>query len=149
MFALCAGGISKSGDAFASPSTLKFASSSFGAWYFIFDTSTISGRWMTPSLQSSKKHRAVASTSYAASWASPNPFLKSFVYSSVSVGHLNLPPLPPGIAQNAVASSLESIDAMSVNTSKDCPNLCSSAPTIFTSNSMLCPMIYVALPRSL
>ena len=117
----------------------KFAASSLGASYTMASRSSISGRWMTRRRHSSKKHLAVASTSYAASWASSNPVLKSLWWSSVSVGHLNWPPRPPGMAQKSVASFLESITGLSVSFSEGWANRWYSAPTMLTSNSMLWP----------
>ena len=126
----------------------KLATSSLGASYSTFSGSSNSGRTMTLRRTISKKQRAVADTSYAASWASPNPSPKSFKCSSVSVGHLNLPPRPPGMAQYSVPSSLESMRAFSVNGSGACPKRTSSAPATLTSNPMLWPMTYVACAAS-
>ena len=126
----------------------KLASSSFGASYRTASPWTNPSRTMMPRWTRAKKHRAVASTSYAASWASPNPTPKSFSWSSVNVGHLNLPPFPPGMAQNSVASFLESITALSVTRSAAAPRRIHSAPTMFTSNSTLWPMTRSARSRS-
>ena len=50
-------------------------------------------------LINSKKHLAVASTSIDASWAPSKSDSNNLKWSSVNEGHLNPPPLPPGISQ--------------------------------------------------
>ena len=89
-----------------------------------------------------KKQRAVAATSYAASWASPNPSPKSFWCNSVRVGHLNLPPFPPGSAQNWVEMSLVSSSAMPSKGMTSAPRRYSE-PTTWMSNPILWPTRYL------
>ena len=56
---------------------------------------------------SSRKQRVVASTSAVALCASPNGSPNKNWCNSVSVGSLNLPPLPPGIWQSCAVCSVQ------------------------------------------
>ena len=56
---------------------------------------------------SSKKQRAVASTSAVALWASAKGAPNKNWWSSVRLGYLNLPPLPPSILQSSAVISVQ------------------------------------------
>ena len=60
-----------------------------------------------PCLKSSKKHLVVASTSAVALWASSKRVSKRWLWSSLSVGNLNFPPLPPGNIQSDAVCSVQ------------------------------------------
>ena len=90
-----------------------------------------------PRLIISKNTLPVAKTSNAALCASSKEALNNFVYNSVKVGHLNLPPRPPGIAQYSVVSSFfVSINGLAANIFSK-PQRNNSEPIILLSNSIL------------
>ena len=86
--------------------------SATGAVYFSWISAIASWEtWLevkpSPRRTSSKKQRAVASTSAVALWASAKGVPKRNWWSSVRLGYLNLPTLPPSIRQSSAVISVQ------------------------------------------
>ena len=90
-------------------------------------------------LINSKRHLDVASTSAVALCASSKVLLNKNLFNSISVGSLNLPPLPPGILHKLAVSSVH-VSIIGIPSNKfSNPNLKNSAPIIFKSKLTLWP----------
>ena len=95
--------------------------------------------WIAPCRKSSKKQRAVASTSAVALWASSKWSLKRWTWSSPRVGNLNFPPLPPANLQSDAVCSVQVSITGKLSSGLWSPNLKNSAPMMLRSNFTLCP----------